>query len=1237
MQKNIQEINEESALLQRALAPDNEQRWQRLLNKVGLTESILANANVTHPELLQRLFAPSRLRYLHLNYLDNIAFKLLLFPFLGRRDMKPSSAQSSSSLARVWPQATSLLFESPRVLAQTYMTTDFIRGTRFASDMLFAGTIYSLMAIELVNYAKCYQAYSFAYLMEVLIGSANPLVNLLSDKRYLPYIAALLPGVPLLWGFSKAFIAAFDAKPVNKQDLDRLHNLLTHYVPNFRQDTLRWLLPLSAFSRAHKHITRILIWDGRDLVIPERRNNLINSLCKHAETSRHFTQLSALESLAEVINGIALADIPYLREVGFSKETLAALLYSQQQALQTLRRHADHYTLNTSSGLHLGRYVYANYLLWQIGQPSKKILRPIFWALESVQAYARLSLFTVFFRIMVEVIHKAYRQHSCQNAGKLWSYIGLIHDYNCTVCPDLGLFYSDTWTDIGCFEGYVREPRLAAQLIYAVQRFKLDYLPTLTLTHHGLNNSELGLVLQALKETHTKVGYLQESYYYVGSAMSFADARRIADSLSALNLHALTLNYRKIGPDNARILVPALTNLKKLDLSWNKIGDAGLQLINDHLIYLNQLDVSENDIKFLQANLNSLLQGQLRDLRIGGNPIIDNGLLRLGQQLNLSQLLSFTIARNDYWNNTGTVAPILERLPWASLTNLDLNNNKLSTYDLIPLFSSLNQTQLQALNLQVNLVDSEGAQLLANGLNLANLQTLDLGFNPIADQGLIALVQELGYSALQTLLLRSIQITDNSLIALGKYLQLSSVKVLDLSTNYDLTDQGLALFLQTALQAKLLALELSQVKLGDTSIQALADYLPKSSLKTLRLTSDFITDKNVAVLLSNLQTANLAELDLSFNFLGDGGAIALAKHLTASQLVKLNLVGNQIGNYGIRALAQALPGSKLAHLTLGDNRIEADGAKALATALVRPSCAPLIAWETSLTFTKDIAQTRLTYLDLMDNHIDTEGAIALCRILPSTDIAMQNFHLLYNNEINSSLLDTHTCHFTSSANALRAPWPYILLYRSYQRGVNLAIESYHALQQAIVTGEPTSQALVIQEEPAPSIKATHSSVSQIAGYSALYLSLGYLIKEGINNWCQAKVEHYVPTDRLVTRLNQLARQSKELANTLKHWDEYSLCNNQSQQDLLTYLQANLVDSQTMLIELKQKRKVAEKQLQQLEDDFADIDFGIKELRQEIKLTHSRLRFFSGKTVPCYFKPAASSLDRNNISPQALNI
>jgi Ran GTPase-activating protein (RanGAP) involved in mRNA processing and transport len=1124
---------------------------QRFLARAGLTKSDLHQVGLDVSDI-QPMLKAAWLKYLRLAQVDNTLFKSLMLP-----------------MTRVWPRSKSVLFTSPWILRQAYITNDFIKGVQATATPLWSGVTYASIIMDWVNHATCPQGNKAEALLLFLgVSSRSQILSLLLSSKKTAYVPSLLFSLPLLWGSIKALIGALDARPLTKERAKAVIEALQRYQSHPWQDFGRWLLPFSALERNFNQLVRALTFDGRDIISADERYHMTIALTQRARDAKGFTQLYAMEGLAEIINGIALKDFAYLNK-RFNRPTKAAVLFSKQQARATLRKLADEYrqTSNQSRLSPLVRYVYANYLLWYIGQPSALSLRPLFWATEGAKAYATLSILTALIRAAVEAIQHSANKNQCESAGKIYSFVDSIGDYACTVCADL-VSYSNSLTDESCFNNFIRHPKPVQATLMAIKRFNLTKVNNLNLVLHHLSSEELGQVLQALNAKNATFDNLE--LYWKTSNHSKQTAAAIVQGLPALQPKRLKLRTQMID-DVMADAIERILSLKVLDLSVNDLTDEGLVALNGHYPpHLQELWLGYNQLSLSQVRLEPLLQTPIKILSLVHNKVPGDNLRKLYLQLKYSNLttLSLPIVTGNY-----NATEAIEHLPWTTLQRLAVLSGYHDSQAVDALTQAVSRSQLTQLGITQAQFDIIDAQQFAERIMLPSLTRLDIAYSNLNDDVFMAMAPFLNRTQQLTGLSINISpLTDRGLSVLGRYLPQSNLHQIRLN-GINITHIGVKALMQGAQVTKSLReIQLGYNHLNDDSALVIAKYL-SPHLNNLELGNNHITGKGATVLADSLMFSNVSTLGITYNQLTDTGTLAFARRLSKlSNLTHLELIGNSISDTAIIELSTHLHNSSLNTLWLDKNNITDIGSINIARALIKPACQrPIAIGQHSAGL--GTRRSNITSLSLAGNPILTTGTQALCKAMTVAQIPFEE--LIGDNNwqwtINTSLVDIKTCHILN-----------------VHPGQALASSQVSIDTNPVVTmpGKSTTQTKVLMQ-----------SVATVAVYGALGASVWYLASGLAKCWA-SKPKVYMPKEEVDLALLTFESQIKLLNTQLKSFGKYHL--SKSSKKFLEYLKANLADSEEEHTGLENKRRVTTEQLKTLSDELEDIAYGIDELRQELK-------------------------------------
>jgi len=299
--------------------------------------------------------------------------------------------------------------------------------------------------------------------------------------------------------------------------------------------------------------------------------------------------------------------------------------------------------------------------------------------------------------------------------------------------------------------------------IQVLQRFSHQYLTSLTLSGHLMNDTQLSALAPAFIAFTCLTSLDLGANYIEGSALDpifrnlitlkhlnlscnqikYTTMPLFLTSLCSLsNLETLNFSRNPIGYSSARYLGQALTcftNLKNLDLSNNDLRNFGMNTLLpslEGLTNLERLSLSGNELSGQGVDW-SMLRGLtgLKDLSIARNLFKPNSLtplfsslvtLKTLVRLDLACLSSFGISKEGF----NVLVNVLSGL--TSLEALILSGNKI-TYDsayAMRLLTGL--TSLGSVDLQDNIISPQGIELLKT--QLSTLTTLKILSNPTQDE-----------------------------------------------------------------------------------------------------------------------------------------------------------------------------------------------------------------------------------------------------------------------------------------------------------------------------------------------------------------------------------------------------------------------------------------------------------------------------------------------------------------------
>ena len=198
----------------------------------------------------------------------------------------------------------------------------------------------------------------------------------------------------------------------------------------------------------------------------------------------------------------------------------------------------------------------------------------------------------------------------------------------------------------------------------------------------------------------------------------------------------------------------------------------------------------------------------------------------------------------------------------------------------------------------------------------------------------------------------------------------------------------------------LFKLNLSDTRITDIGIAALAESLPSSRIEFLYLSKCGVTDSGVAALTKSLpESPHLTTLDLNQNSITDAGAISLANCLhifdpvrqlcrRRSRLRHIRLRGNYITDVGATRLAKTVPDSNMENISLSWNKITDDGAMKIMHFLKQR-------WSKS---GPRIPTPRLERLYLRWNNITDVGVAFIAERLSNSNLLDLNLNYTYTGD-----------------------------------------------------------------------------------------------------------------------------------------------------------------------------------------------------------------------------------------------
>ncbi len=879
---------------------------------------------------------------------DHFLEKLVYFPLLNKAGVSQENPEATCD-SRFWIHGRAIPMESKSALRKAVAINQFREGLE---EGIF-NTIH-LALLGLLGYQLEYA--TPVNLMDTFRqADHNSVIGIANLMHHNPAFFAFLV-VPFALGMVKALWNVGQGTQARVEDVAQA---IESYPTGVCEDYLRPLFPLPPLDRHLPKLQRLLLWEGgASAADREKGFGVISDLAKRRQG---YSQLTGLHSLARVTHGLHLKDYDKLKDE--PTETLLQLLSMKTRSLEMLQETRKDLYQKAGINWHLINALYADYLLWSLGQ-SPSLITSVGM---SLYKGGKLALEALFFKMIIETIIEYL--HCPEKPGFTWTgYQPWASDYS-----------------ENCFDELVREFNLipgqpVSSLIDNLDQY---YFPggtyALDLSNKGLDGPTVLEIVQGFAINDVTLTSMNLKGNFINRASTFQSILPLLPSVRELSLSDNGIGNPNVGSSLIDTIVLAqslgnLTSLTHLDLSTNWIGQTGSQgtvAIGKglpYLIHLTSLDLSGNSI----GNIGS------------------QGTVAIGKGLPyLTHLTSLDLSNNDigYTNSQGTgfIANSLRNL--TRLTSLNLSTNN------------------------IGITDSQGTVAIGKSLPyLIHLTSLDLSNNWIGEtgsQGVISLAQGLSFlKCLQTFNIQpQIPPINSTYVALFNQAlaqtEVQSPIPLTLSTQEDVETYFTTLpshttsfnfsslignpqvipYLITGLRDYpfLTSLDLSFNSIGWTDSQgtvAIGKGLPYlTHLTSLDLSNNWIgrTDSQGTVAIGNglKNLTSLISLDLSGNDIGwidSQGAVAIGKNLQyLIYLTSLDLSNNYIGSIdsqGTVAIGNGLQFlSRMTSLSLSNSNIgetDSQGTVAIGNGLQY--------------------LTSLTSLDLSDNGIgdtDSQGTVAI--------------------------------------------------------------------------------------------------------------------------------------------------------------------------------------------------------------------------------------------------------------------
>jgi hypothetical protein len=597
------------------------------LASLGITQQHLNNSDIPRTAL-QQLYQQefSTLSGLKWCRFDHLMENYLQWPLLSPADVGISDSKNCEY--RIRPQERSLLLNTTGGLVKAYAVRGLVQGIELSLLESTHYFIYAMVAYRLIEFLQTGQT-QFNDFQDIFQGSSQKGID--SLVRSLAKIEAkwlkLILAAPFLIGALQGLTAMYSARSISTEKRQeklttaqtRLaresgwwHSLVMEEIPVLNQRTL---------GREIQKFERWVRWDGR--LNQNSRKQAFELIRRSAWDSKKAVQLKALESLAKIAQGIGLKDFPRLQRTGRSIEELIELLWMKTIAFADLellsrQKSVQHPQFNpqhrTASIISLPRRIYANYLLWWLGQSSSWWKQRLPFVLLKI---AKLGFEALFLKKIIDSIIEAIN------------------------CPDkpgyqFGNGYQD-WTSDYTAECFAKRISLfrtidtnesVVALVAEIPQYYLAELTDLDLSDKYLTTGEAVQIIHAVVQQGAPLINLN----LYDNQLSFfnEDVIKGLSQLKSLNLFANRLTALNDG------VFSGLSQLKSLALGANQLSSLNAGVFSG-LNQLQSLDLSFSHLTTLSDDIFGDLS-QLQTLRLGLNQLttLNNAVFSSSNQLEVS-------------------------------------------------------------------------------------------------------------------------------------------------------------------------------------------------------------------------------------------------------------------------------------------------------------------------------------------------------------------------------------------------------------------------------------------------------------------------------------------------------------------------------------------------------------------------------------------------------------------------
>lgn len=634
----------------------------------------LSNAGL-HEGLQHILTAEtSRLHYLRWANIEIMLIKLLQGRIsdidLQRNDVDLESFISPSVL---FPSGRAIPVERHATRRRRAVMTAIAEGTEHSMMSLLHMTLYSVLVYQLLLPYLNQEQYSLDGLEHIFknyeeVGT-NSIVRLLAKMR-----PEMTSGIVIGFMATSVFIlAAKQAVSVwhcdnTKADrlIDELDNLSFDVVKNNLSFLFpyRWLPPFSMvpyfnFESKFSLAEHYILHQGD--ISPEKRLQIWGKLKALALKRNKLVRREAMHTIANIAHGIALKDLLWLHDQGYSNKEQSVHLYIKTDAYGILHYLAGSYQLDNKTGLlnqyiyPFNRYLYANYLLWWLNDTNRLFKHPrlssfsglLFLVFKLSKLILQAKLFEIIIKSIIEAIrcpdlpYVQFGKEIPVYANKLTTQcfeqlvkyfrslpgnerqpVSLItdnlHHFDFWLRDEAGNVITPGLTKLDLSYKFMHAAEVA-HLLNSLKSHKSDKDST---NGNGIDLKFLNLSSQGNDVSQADFGSDESFYCLINTERCnfFSDMGALIKTLAAwpsLEVFDFSNNYIDILNSTSSHNFPLLTNglsqlkkLKTLNLAGNSFGEwvtdsdgISIGTMLRHLTQLKSLDLSSNSLGSQSANL----------------------------------------------------------------------------------------------------------------------------------------------------------------------------------------------------------------------------------------------------------------------------------------------------------------------------------------------------------------------------------------------------------------------------------------------------------------------------------------------------------------------------------------------------------------------------------------------------------------------------------------------------------